>query len=46
MAKENQSIENARVAFVKGASERNEFFQKNKQTGMYDERVRTNKGKD
>ena len=28
----NQSIENADVAFVKGANERNEFFEKNEQT--------------
>ena len=43
----NQSVENAVVAFVKGANERNEFFfKKNKQTVMYDEQVRTNKAKD
>ena len=28
----NHSIENADVAFVKGANERNEFFEKNEQT--------------
>ena len=27
----NQSVENAGEAFVKGANERNEFFEKNKQ---------------
>ena len=43
----NQSVKkNAGVAFVKGADERNEFFEKNKQTVMYDERVWTNKAKD
>ena len=42
----NQSVENADVAFVKGANERNEFFEKDKQTVMYDERGRTNKAKD
>ena len=31
----NQSAENAGVAFVKGANERNEFFEKNKQIVMY-----------
>ena len=41
-----QSVENASVAFVKGADERNDFFEKNKQTVMYDEQVRTNKAKD
>ena len=40
---DNQSVENAGVAFVKGTNERNEFFEKNKQTVMYDEQVRTNK---
>ena len=31
-AKKNQSVENAGVAFIKGADERNEFFEKiNKQ---------------
>ena len=44
--KNNQGVENAGVAFVKGPSERNEFFKKNKQTVMYDEQVRTNKAKD
>ena len=33
----NQSVENSGVAFVKRANERNEFFEKNKQTVMYDE---------
>ena len=28
----NQSVEKAVVAFVKGANERNEFFEKNKQS--------------
>ena len=42
----NQSVENAGVAFVKGANERNEFFVKYKQTVMYDEEVQTNKAKD
>ena len=42
----NQSVENVGVAFVKGANERNKFFEKNKQTVMYDEQVRTNKAKD
>ena len=41
----NQSIENAGVAFVKGAFEGNEFFEK-KKTVMYDEQVWTNKAKD
>ena len=36
--KGNQSVENAGVAFVKGANERNEFFEKKKnQTEIYDE---------
>ena len=43
---ENQSVENAGVAFVKGADERNKFFEKNKQSVMYDEHVRANKTKD
>ena len=43
---ENQSAENAGVAFVKVANERNEYFWENKQTVMYDEQVRTNKAKD
>ena len=34
------------MIFVKGANERNEFFEKNKQTVMYDEQVRTNKAND
>ena len=42
---ENQKDENAGVAFVKGANETNELFEKNKQTIMYDEQVRTNKAK-
>ena len=42
----NQSVENAGVAFVKGADERTEFFEKNKQTVIYDEQVSTNKAKD
>ena len=42
----NQSVENAGVAFVKGASERNEFFEKNIQTVIFDEQVRTNKAMD
>ena len=51
MERFNQSVENAGVAFVKGASERNEFFENNnnnnnKQTVMYDEQVRTNKARD
>ena len=41
-----QSVENAGVAFVKGAHERNEFFEKHKRTVMYDEQVRKNKAKD
>ena len=46
--KRNQSIENAGGAFVKGANERNEFFEKkkvHKRTVMYDEQIRTNKVK-
>ena len=44
----NQSVENAGVAFAKGADERNELFGKktNKQTVIYDEQVRSNKAKD
>ena len=41
----NQSVENAGVAFVKGANERNELFEKNKQPVMYNEQVQTNKTK-
>ena len=41
-----KALKNASVAFVKGADERNEFFEKNIQTAMYDEQVRTNKAKD
>ena len=40
MALRNQSVENAGVAFVKGANERNKFFKKYKQSVMYDEQVR------
>ena len=36
-ALKNQSVGNAVVAFVKGAGERNKFFDKNKQSVMYDE---------
>ena len=43
---DNQSVENAGVAFVKGANERNAFFEKDKQIVMYDEQVRTKKAKD
>ena len=39
---ENQSVENAGVAFVKGANERNGFFEKKKKTAIYDELVRAN----
>ena len=42
----NQSVENAGVAFVKGAIESDEFFEKNKPKVMYDEQVRTSKAKD
>ena len=41
-----QSVENAGVAFVKGADERNKFFEKKKKSVMYDEQVRANKEKD
>ena len=45
--KKTLSVENAGVAFVKGGNERNDFFEKkNKQTVMYDERVRANKAMD
>ena len=37
---DNQSVKNAGVAFVKGANERNEFFEN------IDEQVRTNTAKD
>ena len=40
-----QSIENAHVAFVKGADERNKFFEKNKQSVKYDKQVQANKAK-
>ena len=46
MQRQNQSVEKTVVAFVKGTNERNEFFEKNKQTLMYDEQVRANKAKD
>ena len=39
----NQSVENVCVAFVK---ERNVFFEKNKQTVIHYEQIRTNKAKD
>ena len=42
---ENQSVENAGVAFVKGADERNKLLEK-KKSEMYEEQVRANKGKD
>ena len=42
----NQSVEDAGVAFVKGAYERNDYFEKNKQTVIYDEQVWTKKAKD
>ena len=42
----NQRVENAGVAFVKGADERNKFFEKTKQSVMYDEQGRANKAKD
>ena len=40
----NQSVENAGVAFVKGAYERNKFCEK--KSVMYDEQVLANKAKD
>ena len=40
----NQSVENAGVAFVRGADERIFFLYK--QLVMYDEQVRANQGKD
>ena len=40
----NQNVENAGVAFVKAANERNELFKK--KTGMYSKRIRTNKAND
>ena len=46
ISEKDQSIENAGVTVVKGANERNEFFEKNKQSVMYDEQVRANKAKD
>ena len=42
----NQSVENAGVTFVKGADERSKFFEKNKQSVMYDEHVRVKEAKD
>ena len=42
----SQSVEKADVAFVKGADERNKFFEKYKQSVMYDEQVWANKAKD
>ena len=39
-------VENAGVAFFKGVYERNDYFEKNKPTVIYDEQVRTNKAKD
>ena len=41
-----QRVENTDVEFVKGANERFELFEKNKQTVMYDKQIRTNKAKD
>ena len=41
-----KALKNTGVAFVKGANERNEFFENNKQTVMYDEQFRTNEVKD
>ena len=38
----NQSVENAGVAFVKGANERNEFFDIIIYAIIYDEQVQTN----
>ena len=40
----NQSVENAGVAFVKEADERNKVVEKNKV--VYDEQVRVNNAKD
>ena len=34
------------VALVKGADEKNKFFEKEEQSVMYDEQVRANKAKD
>ena len=42
--KKNQRVENAGVALVKEANERNEFFEN--KTAIYDEQVWTNKAKD
>ena len=44
--KKKQSVENAGVAFVKGATEINSVFEKNKQTVTYEGQIRTNKVKD
>ena len=41
----NQSVENAGVALVKGANERNKSFEKNKQSVMHDEQMRANNAK-
>ena len=38
---QDQSVEYAGVAFVKGTKKRNKFFAKNKQMVKYDEQVRT-----
>ena len=46
MAFINQGVGNDGVAFIKAADERNEFFEKKKQTVIYDKQVRTNKAKD
>ena len=37
-----KALKNAGVAFVKGADERNKFFEKNKQSVMFDEHVWVN----
>ena len=41
----NQSVENPGVTFVKGASERNEFFEKQTNNNVQ-QRGRTNKAED
>ena len=41
----NQSVEHAGVAFVKGADERNNSFEKINLSVMYDEQVQANKAK-
>ena len=43
---ENQSVKNAECGICKDVNERNELFEKNKQTVMFDEQYRTNKAKD